>query len=291
MDAPPSTLIRDLAVTIKARLPARSNDSWLVSRGAEDLVLRRHHDQLGLGHELLGLSVAWQVSASEVAVAGGWPAPHPCGQPIEHLGSWWTLEQFLPGEPRTTTATERAELITTWHATPFPIDRLGPRPGALDHLAILTDPYAETVLGGCEGRADREWLLRRLDQARELAEGIDWTASRRVLVHGDLIDQNLLWTGDRLTGLLDLELANVNRRATELLLTWRCRHDAIVYELHRLDPLSEHEWRMLLVDWWALLLTLAAVGLRKCRQPDRWELDGLRRETTLSRALTRGRRP
>lgn len=48
---------------------------------------------------------------------------------------------------------------------------------------------------------------------------------------------------------------------------------------------------MLLVDWWTQLLTLSVFHLRRGRQPDRWELDGLRRETALSRVLERGEVP
>lgn len=143
------------------------------------------------------------------------------------------------------------------------------------------------MLRRCLDPADRSWLLYRYEQALSLAEGIDWSASRTVLVHGDLVDANLLWEGEQLTGLVDLELAAVDRRVTELVLTWRCRHDDLVLALDRLDPLSTDEWRMLLVDWWAQLLSLAAFHLRRGRQPERWELDGLRRETLQSHLLER----
>lgn len=42
---------------------------------------------------------------------------------------------------------------------------------------------------------------------------------------------------------------------------------------------------MLLVDWWALMLSLSLFQLRRGRQPGRWELDGLRRSTPLSETL------
>lgn len=226
-----------------------------------------------------------------LAADAGWPVPRIIGKPCEHDGAWWTLEGFLPGQSRATTPTERAALIFDWHTVPIPIDTLGVRPGSLQHLDILAGPEAATILAGCNDVADREWLLRRLDQAAALAGRIDWQASRSVLVHGDLIDQNLLWSGDRLTGVIDFELANVGRRVTELVLTWRGRHDELVLALHQLDPLNEHEWRMLLVDWWAHLVTLAVVALRQGRQPDRWELDALRRETPLSTEVVHGKFP
>ncbi|GAA1490454.1 phosphotransferase enzyme family protein [Brachybacterium sacelli] len=277
-----------LDLDLVATLPARSNLGWRMRRGDQDLVLRRHHDLLERGHDQLGLSVAWQAEMRELAAETGWPTARPLGEPIEHAGGWWTLEHFLPGQARTTTAPERARLLADWHAETFPRERLRPRPDTPDHLAILTAADAEDVLSRCTDPEDRAWLQRRHEQARSLAEGIDWSASRTVLVHGDLTDWNLLWEGERLTGLLDLELASVDRRVTELMMTWRCRYDDLVLALDRIDPLTDHEWRMLLVDWWAQLLTLAAFHLRRDRQPERWELEGLRRESSLSRRLERG---
>lgn len=98
---------------------------------------------------------------------------------------------------------------------------------------------------------------------------------------------NLLWNGDELTGVLDFELADVTRRITELTLTWRCRHDGLVHAVDRIAPLNDHEWRMLLVDWWSQALTLTAGSLRRGRQPDWWELGALRRQSPLALRLER----
>lgn len=250
-------------------------------------MLRRHLDTLALGHAVIGRSVAWQNKVRSLAAYKGWPVPVSVGEPVDYAGSWWTLEQFLPGQHRGISATLRAQIISDWHETDLPVDGLGSRPGALHYLAILYDPEAAVILSSCLDELDRTWLLRRFEQAVSLADEIDWAASRRVLVHGDLIDNNLLWSGKQLTGILDFELATVDRRVTEAVLTWRCRHDELVFARHDIAPLNEHECQMLLVDWWAHLLTLAAVNIRLGRQPDHWELDGLRRETRLSKELER----
>lgn len=104
-------------------------------------------------------------------------------------------------------------------------------------------------------------------------------------MHGDLVTHNLLWNENTLTGILDFELARVSRRVTELILTWRCKYDDLVYEVDRLAPLNDHEWRMLLVDGWIQDLPLAAANLAQNQQPGRWEIDALRRESQLSRQL------
>ena len=73
-----------------------------------------------------------------------------------------------------------------------------------------------------------------------IGTGIGWAASPRVLVHGDFAPRNLLFEESRLSGVL-------------------LDYDAIA-------PLTPDEWRMLLVDWWALLVSLAVVQLRLGRQ-------------------------
>lgn len=284
-------LTAGLGLTLVAELPSRSSRSWRVLSPDGDLVLRQYLDLSEIGHQELGRCVAWQAEVRRIAANRGWPTARPHGDPMDHAGSWWTLEKFLPGRHRPVTAVAQARILTSWHATDFPLDQLGPRPGAFDALTILDDEDAPALLRTCGDPEERSWLLRRFDQATSLADGIDRTTSRRVLVHGDLVGRNLLWDGEQLSGVVDLELATVGRRTTEMTTSWRCRYDELAFAVHRLDPFSDDEWSMLLVDWWTQLLSLSAFHLRRGRQPDRWELDGLRRETALSRLLERGEVP
>ncbi|MGP5387120.1 aminoglycoside phosphotransferase family protein [Brachybacterium tyrofermentans] len=288
---PATELAADLGLVLVTELPSRSSRSWRAQGRDGDLVLRQYLDLSEIGQAELGRTVAWQAEVRRIAAGEGWPTALPHGEPIDHAGSWWTLEQFLPGRHRPVPAATQARILTSWHATTFPLDRLGPRPGAFDALAVLDDEDVPALLRTCAGPEDRSWLQRRFEQVTALADGIDRTASRRVLVHGDLVDRNLLWDGERLTGVLDLELATVDRRTTEMTTSWRCRYDELAFAVHRLDPFSDDEWPMLLVDWWTQLITLSVFHLRRGRQPDRWELDGLRRETALSRMLERGEVP
>ena len=118
-----------------------------------------------------------------------------------------------------------------------------------------------------------------------IGTGIGWAASPRVLVHGDFAPRNLLFEESRLSGVLDFELAIVDRRVVDFIHVWRCRHDDVLLDYDAIAPLTPDEWRMLLVDWWALLVSLAVVQLRLGRQPSPWELDGLRRTSVLSSQL------
>ena len=157
--------------------------------------------------------------------------------------------------------------------------------------AVLAEPGLDRFWALCADVEDRNWLERRYEQARALAAQLDWAASPTVLVHGDLTDWNLLWHGHELTGLLDFELATTNRRVVEFVHSWRCRYDQVVLAYHARSPLTAAEWPMLLVDWWTHLLHLCAVALQQERQPDRWELDGLRRTSPLAEELHRHHLP
>lgn len=267
-------------------LGGRASWNWLVRRGAQWLVLRRDRDLFELGEQRLGEAISWRGAARAQAQASGWPVPRSVDGPLWSDGSWWTLETFQPGRPALIEPAKHAELLLRWQGMRLDLDELGAQPHRLDHLAVLSDPDAWGYFAEAEDLEDRRWLLERLEQVLTLAEKVDWSASPRHLVHGDLVAQNLHWQDGELTGVLDFELSTVDRRVTELIHVWRGRYDDVALAYDALAPLNEHEWRMLMVDWWAMLLSLSLFHLRHGRKPGRWELQALRRSSTLTRQLT-----
>lgn len=159
------------------------------------------------------------------------------------------MEEFLPGSVSALTPGRHAELLAGFHGLADDV-AVGAQPGRLEHLAVLNDASAEETITACKDAEDREWLGRRLDQARELASGIDWSASPLVLVHGDFARHNLLFNGADLSGVLNFELATVDRRVVDFIHVWRCRYDDVVTSYDRITRLEPDEWPMLLVDWW-----------------------------------------
>lgn len=284
-DVDVDAVARVLDVAVRADLGGRSSRNWLVTRGEQRLVLRRHLNLLGLAEGAEAEAIAWVAGAREVMGVAGWPVAAGIGEPVRAHGSWWTVETWLPGESAPVDPSEHAALLARWLASGPRPDALAPQPHRLDHLAALTDHDAWDVVERCEDAEDRRWIRQRLEQAHELADGLDWGASPRALVHGDLAPHNLLWRDGGLSGVLDLELATVDRRVIELLHVWRCRYDDVAHAFDALAPLHEHEWRMLLVDWWSLTVSLCLFDLRRGRQPDRWQLDGLRRTSPLAESL------
>lgn len=270
-------------VVAETALGGRASQNWIVRRGRERLVLRRHRRADWQTDEQLSAAIRWRSQARSMIWQLGWPAAPPIDEPVWHANSWWTLEEYLSGVSGLLLPDKHARLLADFHSLGgVDVEMLGVQPGRLDHLAVLLDDSAEETLTLCADPQDRDWLLLRLAQARNLASQIDWTASRRLLVHGDFAPHNLLFDGDRFTGLLDFELATTDRRIIDMIHVWRCRHDDVLLAYDAILPLGPDEWRMLLVDWWALLVTLALVQLRHGKHPDRWELDGLRRTSAVS---------
>jgi len=280
-----------LRAQVVADLGGRVRHSWVIRQDGQQLVLRAHADPLSLGAAALLDSINWEAAARRNAIAAGWPAAAPIGEPFELGETWWTVEQWLDGDPAARTAAELGGLLARWHGSRISHDQLSARPGVAESVTVLADPGLDQWWARCTDPGDRSWLERRYEQALALADRLDWAASPRVLVHGDLTAWNLLWRGARLTGLLDFELATVDRRMVEFVHTWRCRHDQVVTAYHATSPLGAEEWPMLLVDWWATLLSLSAAAPRGGHQPHRWELDGLRRTSPLADQLQRAHLP
>lgn len=282
---PPLSVSDKFGVVAERSLGGRASENWLVRQRGRPLVLRGHRPADWQSSEQLSAAIGWRSRARLQVRELGWPAARPIGQPTFHSGVWWSLEEFLPGCVRQLPPRRHAELLTAFHALGVDVDLLGVQPGRLNHLAVLDDDLAEATIAGCDDLDDRRWLRRRLVQARDLAEGIDWSASKCVLVHGDFAAHNLLFDASELTGLLDFELATIDRRVVDLIHVWRCRHDDVLLGFDAITPLTHDEWRMLLVDWWSLMISLAVLQLRAGRPPGRWELDGLRRTSALSSRL------
>lgn len=280
-----------LGAHVLTDLGGRVRLNWLIRQDEQQFVLRAHTDPLQVGARTIRDSIAWEEAARRNAITVGWPAATPVADPFELNGVWWTVEEQLFGERVERTADELGALAARWHGSQVPLVELSRRPGALKGLDGLADPGLDGLWAGCADPDDRRWLERRYEQVMAMVSQVNWAASPVVLVHGDLTNWNLLWRGEQLSGLLDFELATADRRMVEFVNTWRCRHDGVVAGYHARTPLTADEWPMLLVDWWATLLLLSAATLRQGRQPDRWELDGLRRSSPLAAQLQRRHLP
>jgi hypothetical protein len=99
----------------------------------------------------------------------------------------------------------------------------------------------------------------------------------------------LLYSGDRLTGLIDFELARHDHRVADFSLAWRGKYDDVIYGYEQLSPLSEDERLILVVAWWATLIDVGCRNLINGLCDDGWTANKLRERSSLMDRILAGR--
>ncbi len=157
----------------------------------------------------------------------GFPAtqPLPGSEPVElnpqTTVSFWVYHP-QPSSPPPLTSAHLARLLAHLHAIPHPPPGL-PRWLPLDSLHhTLHDPTAHLALND----TDRDWLLRRIDEVRDVLATLDWPLGHG-LIHGDA------WAGNLLHGsthgqdgvlLGDWDRVCHGPREVDLIPTWHATH-------------------------------------------------------------------
>jgi len=197
----------DAAVEVRGRATVGlSQETWFVhidagDGDARDAVLR-------LPTPASGAQAIITQRASLAAVAGQVPAPavlwHDDGEDNPFDRPYLVMERMGGDVP------------VGWHDIPEPARR-SLAEQAVDVLAALHEVDPSAVAGDGSGATDFEWYRRRLERFElppVLRAGLWWLErhappppERRVLVHGDFRMGNLVVDGDRLTGVLDWEMA------------------------------------------------------------------------------------
>jgi len=185
---------------------------------------------------------------------------------------------WLPGEPRRELGPEeqraRGRLLAEYHAASAGIEGLTQRPGWRRAEEILADPELDRVLAASEATRPEEVRIVRwhLERARSRAEGLRLHRWKSQPIHGDFTTWNLLFTGDRLTGLLDFELARNDHRVADFCLAWRGKYDAVIAGYEEVTPLEPEEREALTPIWWASLIEGACRDMRAGVSDDGWTL-------------------
>ncbi len=197
--------------------------------------------------------------------------------------SLWSLSRFLPGEPILRIPSElraRGRLLAEFHTEAATIEGLEQRPGWRRAEATLADPGIDEILSAHESARPEEIRTLRwhLDRARQRAESLDLAKRSSIPVHGDFATWNLLFTGSRLTGLIDFELAHQDHRMADFCLAWRGKYDEVIEGYEEVSPLAPEERAALVPIWWASLIETACQNLSRGFDDQGW---------TMSKILTR----
>lgn len=204
----------------------------------------------------------------------GWPVA-PLEEPVEFGGHLWSLAPLLPGKPREYAPEEwtaRGRLLAEFHVATASIGDGSQRPGWRRCEEILADPNLDRVLSAHEAARPEEIRILRwhLDRARLRIEGLGLADRPGQPIHGDFTAWNLLFEENRLTGLIDFELAHLDHRVADFALAWRGKYDGVIGSYEEVSPLEPWERAVLVPVWWAWLLEGACQDLRRGVWEDDW---------------------
>ena len=277
---PPDEVLDTLGVQAVTPLGGRINRHWLVAGRGEPLILR-----------------LWAKSSSDIAyelrllaeiAALGWPVAPAVESPVELGGQIWCLFPFLSGEPpsvddRIAEQRTRGRLLADFHADLARLGERGQRDGWRRCEEILEDPTLDRVLGGQERERPEEVRILRwhLDRSRERIATLQPHVRPGRIVHGDFTPWNLRYSGGRLSGILDFELAHWDHRVGDFALSWRGRYDEIVHAYAEVSPLEPVEWDLLTPVWWAGLIDCACREMAAGTSDDGWIIRSLLRRSPL----------
>jgi Ser/Thr protein kinase RdoA (MazF antagonist) len=248
---PLASLVRDFGVEPDAirLIKRRFNTHWMVRAGSRRYVLRRFGTWLEPES-----GPAWELEVVSRMAALGLPVPAPIAPPVSVDGAVYILMPYLSGRVLGATSVSDAAYrklgrrLADYHAVVADLPTPPQRPGWTSNV-----DGALPITGGPERRAELLHALAKVDAgmarafeaAAKALEARDlptlFAGAPRIVVHGDFSPWNLRLQGERLTGLIDFELAHVDVRAADLAFSRRGYHDAVVEGYLERASLSEAE--------------------------------------------------
>jgi len=240
-------------------LGGRANQHWLVESHGSRLVLRgyapAHFDdidyELALLRRLQGL---------------GWPVTAPVEKPIQCGGRTWCLFTLLSGVCRSlvNSAEEkraRGRLLAELHDATAGFAEMGQRSGFGRSDELIYDPALLSSIRAYEHLYPTEGHVMRwhLDQAQAAFACINVETAETIVLHSDFTQWNLLFEGERLTGILDFEATHMNYRVADFALSWRGKHDEVIDGYQEVHRLTDLDWELLIPVYWSWLF----IGVKK----------------------------
>lgn len=233
------------------------NENWLVAQRESRLVMR------GYAIEPLG-DIRYELEVLRRLYILGWPVPYAIDEPLSYGGRTWCLFTWLPGTCRVASMVEqraRGRLLAELHHAMVHLADLGQRDGCcladelIDDHELTASLRAYEQIYPAEGHIMR-WHLERaqqafLDAAKETVETL--------VLHSDFATWNLLFDGERLTGILDFEGTHLNYRVADFALSWRGDQDEVIQGYQDVQQLSDMEQALIVPVFWSWLF----LGVKK----------------------------
>jgi len=195
----------------------------------------------------------------------GWPVAAALDQTVEQSGLVFALFPFLPGRSNKEETPEqkrcRGRILAGLHGELKTFLELGQRTGW---------ERADEVAGTCEvdilhaGDTART-IASHLDRVRRRLDAVHASSFPKTVIHGDFIAQNLLFQGEKLSGVIDFDSVHRDLRAADVACARRSLHDDVVRGYLDVSPLTDSELGCLDDLWRASVLRYALEILRNTR--------------------------
>jgi Ser/Thr protein kinase RdoA (MazF antagonist) len=243
-----------------ALVSARANIHWRVRRGTRAYILRAYstgRSSDSIGYELVVLRYLHDL---------GWPVAVPVREVIWNEDRAFALFPALPGSSRLPESSgdmrTRGRTLATIHEALAPLStRLTQRPGWQRADEVVTSAAWDNVENALERLRNYDptsahAIIRHRDRLRESLSDIARTCAQTI-VHGDLIAENLLFVGERLTGILDFDSTHLDSPIADVACARRRRHDDVVRGYLEAGTLTESEIGCVADLWRASVLRYA----------------------------------
>ncbi len=232
-------------------LGGRRNQHWLVESRGNRRVLRGYSEG-PFPH------IAYELEVLRRLLGLGWPVPEVTDEPILIDGRTWCLFTFLPGACRPSDdipeeRRARGRLLAELHESTALLAGMGQRKGFSLSDDLVHDPELVTMLRHYERWYPVEAHIMRwhLDQALESYERINLVGAETLVLHSDFATWNLLFEGEKLTGVIDFETTHLNYRVTDFALSWRGDQDEVIDGYEEIHRLTDLDWQLLIPVYWS----------------------------------------
>lgn len=285
--------LRPAEITTLKDVPGE-NGSWLlVLPDGGRQVLRRYHAGAA-AHEL-----GYEHAVLRHLAQADWVVPDPAGELTRHDGLLYCPVRYVPGRAvsRETTRQRhrRGRDLARLHLALRGLgQRIGQRPGwRAQHagVTVLTGVDWNACLGALMEVSPRlgTWAGAAAERAGEALAAIGAGDLPVTVVHGDFLEQNVLYKRGRLAGVIDFGLTHLDSRPYELAMA-RCHRSPQTATAYRAEltrkgwPLSELEEAAVAPLHAASRVDLAAWQIEHGRHTGRYDLAVIERQ--LSRTGT-----
>lgn len=289
MDPTPESHLDEVLAHWRLRLikplGGRENMHWLVESEGCRHVLRRY------AAKPFG-DIGFELNVMNELHSMDWPVPTAVAEPIKIGGREWCLLTWMSGEPRITDDEERrsrGRLLAELHDSLTKLTIPGQRAGMFRSDEVVNDPELLSLVKTYEERNPSAGHVLRwhLEHTINAFAGLDVEAADTFILHGDFTPWNLLYEGNRLSGILDFEVTHRSFRVAEFALSWRGVHDMVIEGYQEVHKLTDLDWDLLVPAYWAWLFICMKDMVRQilfdCQETSdfKWTIDHLLRRPTV----------